>query len=109
MFSHQRYSTYYFVTKCMILKFLEMVVFIAGGNFYSPVYNSEVYSPAGGCSLAMGIAPVINITPILGIINGKFTMCGSYQDRRYNNQFKTNLLVLNLTTFSIFKEKIMLK
>jgi hypothetical protein len=64
-----------------------MVALIVGGN---GVDSNEVYSPTGGCSLAMGPVPVGNMVPFFGFINGKLTICGVF----YFDRFHINLTLI---------------
>ena len=53
-----------------------MVVLIAGGNGRN---NVEVYSPDGRCSQDLGGIGVLYISPFMGLINGKITMCSNFE------------------------------
>ena len=58
--------------------FLEMVAFIVGGNGRNPV---EAYSPDGRCSQDLGLVlSVVNVAPVIGLINGKITACSMWHD-----------------------------
>ena len=56
------------------------MAFIAGGNGR---FDVEVYSPSGGCSHHLGSVPsYFPYAPILGIVNGRITLCSCYVDKR---------------------------
>ena len=52
--------------------FLEMVAFIVGGKQDE---DAEVFSPDGRCSFSLDYSPTKFLYPIVGLINGRITIC----------------------------------
>ena len=59
-----------------------MVAMVFCGNGFG---NIEVYSPDGRCSQDLGNRPneISNLSPAVGYINGKITMCSRYSSTVY--------------------------